>query len=32
MLTARTFSELYELASKVLDEEKVQRLMRELLG
>ncbi len=27
MLTARTFSELYELASKVLDEEKVQRLM-----
>ena len=32
MLTARTFSELYELARQVLDEDKVQRLMEAVIN
>ena len=32
MLTARTFSELYELARQVLDENKVQRLMEAVIN
>ena len=32
MLTARTFSELYELARQVLDEDKVQKLMEAVIN
>ena len=32
MLTSRTFSELYELARQVLDEDKVQRLMEAVIN
>ena len=32
MLTAKTFSELYELARQVLDEDKVQRLMEAVIN
>ena len=32
VLTARTFSELYELALKVLEEDKVQRLMEAVIN